>query len=180
MGSGELCLGDRGQVSDRGFIFSCCELARSYDIIVSFQSALIEIKVQGLYYVTQRLLCSCSFQRIAWIWAEQLKRQQALASFLLAIFKTRTNETQLSSFKREGTTAHVFFFFFPCFPAVLFTEWLKRSYWKDANCFKLFSLLYFSFTAPTFQAKVFQGNSDFNALYTYHITPQGNYHLQDN
>lgn len=153
MGSGELCLSVCGQVSGRGFIFWCCKLSRSYDIIVSFQRALIEIKVQGLYYVTQRLLCSCSFQGIAGIWAEQLKRQQAWASFLLAIIKIRTNEMQLSSCKTEETPAHSFF---PCFPAVFFTEWLKRSYWKDANCFKLFSLLYFLSLLLLFRPKNFR------------------------
>lgn len=53
MGSGELCLSVRGQVSDPGFIFWCCKLSRSYDIIVSFQNTLIEVRVQGLYYVAQ-------------------------------------------------------------------------------------------------------------------------------
>lgn len=177
MGSGELCLSVCGQVSGRGFIFWCCKLSRSYDIIVSFQKALIEIKVQGLYYVTQRLLCSCSFQGIAGIWAEQIKRQQALASFLLAIIKIRTNEMQLSSCKREETPAHSFF---PLFSCCVFYRVVKKKLLKRCKLFQTVFIVIFSFTSSAFQAKDFQGNSDFNALYTYHITPQGNYHMQDN
>lgn len=162
--------------SDTGFIFWCCKISRSYDIIVSFQNALIEVEVQGLCYVTQRLLCSCYFQRIAWIWAEQLKGQQALASFLLAIIKIGTNETQLSSCKRGDSSPQFFLFVFLC----VVCRVVKKELLKRCKLFQTVFIVIFSFTVPPFQAKDFQGNSDFNALYTYHITPQGNYHMQDN
>lgn len=83
-----------------------------------------------------------------------------MASFLLAIMKIRTNETQLSSCKREETPAHNFF---PCFPAMLFRV-VKKELLNRCNLFQTVFIVIFSFTAPAFQAKDFQGNSDFNAL----------------
>lgn len=49
MGSGEICLSLRGQVSDRGFIFFGVKSFQGVmTLLFLFQNALIEIKVQGL------------------------------------------------------------------------------------------------------------------------------------
>lgn len=50
---------------------------------------------------------------------------------------------------------------------------LKKKLLKRCSLFQTVFIVKSSLTAPAFQAKGFQGNSHFNALYTYHITPQG-------
>lgn len=130
----------------------------------------------GLFYPKIALLLLFTKNCMDLFWAAEEAVSLDLILSHINESQEQNSETQSSSCKREETPAHTVLHCFFCF--VIYRVPEKKKLLKRCELFQTVFIVVICFTASAFQAKDFPGNSDFNALYTYHITPQGSYYMQ--